>query len=334
MRILLLQLDGKLPNLALMRLAAHHRDLGDEVELRHAGNHQTIQRRLSDASLRWDKVYGSLIFERTRQLGEAAKRVHPDIVLGGTGWDIGLSLESIGVTTKRYDYADYPHFKQSLGFTQRGCRLKCSFCVVPRSEGAVREEATIADIWRGDPYPREVLLLDNDFFGQPNWSARIEELRAGDFKVSFNQGINARMLTDEAAAAIASVNYRDDSMKVKRIYTAWDSKHDEGRLFKGLNALVKYGVKPDHIMVYILIGFDPKETHEDRDYRRRLLREFGARPYPMPFVRNDETVGFQRWVIGAYDKRVTWEEWRRASHEPRKIPDKDQMSLPLQDGEP
>jgi hypothetical protein len=53
----------------------------------------------------------------------------------------------------------------------------------------------------------------------------------------------------------------------------------------------------------------------------------------MPFIRNDETVGFQRWVIGAYDKRVTWEEWRRASHEPRKIPDKAQGSL-FKDGEP
>lgn len=34
MNVLLLQLDGKLPNLALMRIAAHHRAQGDAVELR------------------------------------------------------------------------------------------------------------------------------------------------------------------------------------------------------------------------------------------------------------------------------------------------------------
>jgi len=31
--VFLYQLDGKLPNLALMRIAAHHRDLGDKVRL-------------------------------------------------------------------------------------------------------------------------------------------------------------------------------------------------------------------------------------------------------------------------------------------------------------
>jgi hypothetical protein len=175
-------------------------------------------------------------------------------------------------------------------------------------------------------------LLDNDFFGQPNWMARIKELQDGKFKVSFNQGINARMLNDRTAEAIASVDYRDDSMKTKRIYTAWDNKGDEGRLFAGLEALCFHGVRPDHIMVYILIGFWPKETHADREYRRRKLREFGARPYPMPFKRTPELVGFQRWVIGAYDKIVPWEEWRAARMDPRSLRRRTgQDELPLLD---
>jgi hypothetical protein len=36
---------------------------------------------------------------------------------------------------------------------------------------------------------------------------------------------------DEAAAALVSVDYRDDAMKVKRIYTAWDNRRDEDILF-------------------------------------------------------------------------------------------------------
>jgi hypothetical protein len=86
-----------------------------------------------------------------------------------------------------------------------------------------------------------------------------------------------------------------------------------------LEALTKYGVKPDQIMVYMLIGYWPGETAQDRDYRWQRLREFGCRPYPMPFVRTKELVGFQRWVIGAYDKRFIWEHWQAADYRPEKL---------------
>jgi hypothetical protein len=183
----------------------------------------------------------------------------------------------------------------------------------------MRPEATIYDIWRGGEHPRELLLLDNDFFGQENWRGRIAEIRDGGFKVSFNQGINARFLTDEAAEAIASIDYRDDSMQVKRIYTAWDNLKDEKRLFGGLDRLVKYGVKPDHIMVYVLCGYWPGETTEDRLYRIQKLLDYGARPYPMAFEKTPELMGLQRWAIGAYAKRIPWKEWAEADYRPEKL---------------
>lgn len=314
MNVLIFQLDGKVPNIALMRLAWHHRDRGDAVNFRWTG---TPRRELWDSP---DVVYGSAIFEKTRATGVAQLLWEfPSAIIGGTGVDLRLTLEDIGVTTIRQDYSIYPRWRQSIGFTQRGCRLKCPFCVVPRKEGAIREEQSIAQLWRGEPLPRELILLDNDFFGQAHWRERIDEIKNGNFKVSFNQGINARFLSDEAAAAIASVDYRDDSMKVKRIYTAWDNRRDEARLFAGLQRLVDYGVKPDAIMVYMLIGYWPNETTEDRLYRQRRLREFGCRPYPMPFTRTRELVGFQRWVVGAYDKRVSWQDWQAADYEPRRL---------------
>jgi hypothetical protein len=69
----------------------------------------------------------------------------------------------------------------------------------------------------------------------------------------------------------------------------------------------------------MLIGFWPDETQTDREYRRARLREFGCRPYPMPYVRTPELVGFQRWVVGAYDKRVPWHLWEAASYRPEKL---------------
>ncbi len=340
MHVALYHLDGKLPNIALMRISAHHKALGDSVELIRGKpvRGKVIALLSSPGSQKPDIVYGSTIFRTSRPVVSQLKALYPRAIIGGTGLydernpgslvEIGIEpgvdilkhdLASIGIHTLEQDYSIYPEFHQSIGFSQRGCRLKCDFCVVPRKEGKVRPEQSIASLWRGDPWPREVVLLDNDFFGNPEWRSRIAELRDGKFKVSFTQGINARCLTDEAAEAIASVNYRNDSMETKRIYTAWDNKGDETQLFNGLRRLVKYGVKPDNIMVFILVGFWPGETAADRDYRRQKLRDFGARPYPMPFVRTRELVGFQRWCMGAYDKRFSWEQWERAGYRPEKL---------------
>jgi hypothetical protein len=310
--ILLFQLDGKIPNIALMRIAAHHKALGDSVSFRWTGS---PRRDLFDDDPQ--VVYASAIFEKTRPAVEVLRSEFPNAVVGGTGVDVASTLEAVGITTIEQDYSLYPDWRQSIGFTQRGCRLACPFCVVPRKEGKWRTEKTIAEIWRGGDYPRELILLDNDFFGpesRTEWRERLEEIRDGGFKVSFNQGINARFLSDEAAEAIASVDYRDDSMKVKRIYTAWDNRKDEERLFAGLNRLVKYGVKPDHIMVYMLIGYWPGETIQDCVYRQAKLREFGCRPYPMPFKRTKELVGFQRWCARRIDLMMPWEAFERNNY--------------------
>jgi hypothetical protein len=315
-RVLILQLDGKIPNLALMRISAHHKAMGHDVLFDRSGNPAAVRKGLFD---QYDEVYASAIFERTRDLCWKLLESYPLAHIGGSAWEPTLKLEDVGVTTRTLDYSPYPWFRHSLGFTQRGCRLKCPFCVVPVSEGGMREVATVGEVWRGEPWPKELLLLDNDFFGQPNWRQRIREIRDGDFKVCWNQGINVRVIGEEEAAAVASVKYRDDQFRTSRLYTAWDNRKDEDRLFRGLSLLKAAGVKPDHVLVYMLVGYWPGETEEDRLYRHARLREFGCRPYPMPYERTRELVGFQRWVVGAYDKRVGWEKWKKADYDPRKI---------------
>lgn len=329
MNVLLLQLDAhSLPNIALARIAQHHRDQGDRVELRHIRTIEDLQPRLGDIGI--DKVYGSLIFEKSRPLAEHAQRIYRHIELGGTGWNVTSNLADVGIAEGKIDYSIYPRFRRSIGFTMRGCRLRCGFCVVPRKEGKARANATIDEIYRGEPYPRELLLLDNDLFGHPDWRSVVDAIVDGRFKVSFVQGINARFLDEETATALGRMQVRDDGMKRRRIYTAWDGKRDERRLFAGLDALVKFGgFSPDMIMVYMLIGHEAGETHADRDYRRARLRAFGCRPYPMPFVRTNELVAFQRWVVHRHDLHTTWERfYGEAGGEPRKLGMR-RVSLPL-----
>jgi hypothetical protein len=179
MSVRLTQIDGKLPNLALMKLANFHLGRGDAI---HFSKH--VDRDMLEPS--YERVYGSAIYSFSAERVARFKAAFPEAILGGT-WDRQpLTVEDvIGDHGETYDYSIYPQFSGSIGFTQRGCRLKCGFCVVPKKEGNARSVNTIAQIYRGEPFPRHLHLLDNDFFGQPReqWEARIDEIRAGGFKV-------------------------------------------------------------------------------------------------------------------------------------------------------
>jgi hypothetical protein len=310
LKVRLTQLDGSLPNLALMRLSAWHKTCGDEVHYcRHA------QRWLDEPN--YDAVYGSAIFKFSAEKVERFRREFPDAIIGGTGSGSTMTLD--GIVPSQFDGLDYSYwsdFTPSIGFTQRGCRLSCKFCVVPLKEGKPQSVATIADIWRGPGHAKKLHLLDNDFFGQPEdaWRARIDEIRAGDFKVCFNQGLNVRAITDETAAAVASVQYRDDSFQRRRLYTAWDNLKDEKVFFDGVTRLSNAGVQPAHLMVFMLIGFDKNETWDRIFHRFNRMTALGIRPYPMVFdPKRKDLKRFQRWVI---KREYLWKPWADYGRKP------------------
>jgi hypothetical protein len=308
----LTHIDGKLPNLALMKIAAEHRRRGDSVVFT-----KHVERSVFEPT--YDRVYGSAIFAYDHSLARVAtlKREFPNAIVGGThNLANPVTVEAVlGIEeTAPLDYSIYPAFDASIGFTQRGCRLKCGFCVVPKKEGKNRSAATIADIWRGAPYPKHLHLLDNDFFGQPRdqWEARVDEIRAGGFRVCFNQGINVRMVDDASAKALASIRYTDDSFTRRRLYTAWDSLGDEERFFDGVATLERYGVPASHVMAYMLVGYDRRETWERVLYRFKTMAALGIRPFPMVYGDRHRklplgsasqrlahrTLGdFQRWAV-------------------------------------
>jgi len=137
------------------------------------------------------------------------------------------------------------------------------------------------------------------------------EIRDGGFKVAFNQGINIRVVTDEIAAEVASVEYRDDQFKRRRIYTAWDNLGDEDQFFRGVDRFERAGIPGSHLMAFMLVGFDPQETWARVFHRFERMVARGIRPYPMPYGDKRRTLplgginrrlerktlgDFQRWV--------------------------------------
>lgn len=322
-RVRLTHLDGKLPNIALMRLAHWHRQKGDEVHLARTPSPTMFEPE-------YDVVYASAIFEWTRPVIERLLNAYPHAIVGGTGTGNRATVEQItGPGKEVCDYSIYPDYPHSTGFTQRGCRLRCGFCMVPKLEGKPYSVNTIADIHRPGT-PRKVVLLDNDFFGQDHWRERIEEIRDGDYQVSFNQGINIRIISDEVAEAIASVRYMDDDFTRRRLYTAWDNINHERVFFRGLETLERAGVPSTHVMAYMLIGYDPAETMERILYRFNRLVDAGCKPYPMPYRHweRPDLRKFQRWAIRRYYEFIPWEEFDNG-YPKRHRPARGQMEMPL-----
>lgn len=298
------QLDGKLPNLALMRISAWHKQRGDSVYFT-----RSPYRHLDEPD--YSSVYASAIFKFSCDRIEKMRREWPNSIIGGTGSDSKSTVDEIPEFFDcGLDYDLYPDFSSSIGFTQRGCRLSCKFCVVPAKEGKPRNELTIAQIWRGEPWPKNIHLLDNDFFGGPNWHDRIEEIRNGGFRVSFTQGINVRAMTDEVAAALSSVEYRDDGFSCRRLYTAWDNLKDENVFFRGVDILEAAGVPPKHLMAFMLVGFDKKETWDRIFHRFNRMVDRGIKPYPMVFdQKRRDLKQFQRWVVTGLYRAVKWDDY-------------------------
>ena len=310
MRIKLAQIDGKLPNLALMKMSHFFKAQGYEVHFT-----ERLHRDLFEPE--FDQVYGSSIFkERSAKARDLFQRNHPFAFIGGTGTDKTETVEElIGEDQyEHYDYSIYPDFKHSIGFTQRGCRLKCKFCVVPEKEGKNVSLNSIYDIWR-EGTERKVHLLDNDFFGAPGWQDVAREIVDGCFKVCLNQGINVRLINEEACEWLARMQCYEDNFQRHGLYTAWDNLKDGEIFFRGIDMLERAGIKPQQITAYMLIGYDKNETWErifDR-FNRMVAR--GIKPYPMVYNEsNRELKRFQRWVIGRFYQFIPWEHYQKVDH--------------------
>ena len=305
----LLDLDSKIPNLALMKISHFHKALGNDV--------RWYDPLWADT---YDTIYASTIFEYSDKSELDAEKM----LIGGTGWDYKTMLPpEIDKSPPDYSLYNYPH---NIGFTMRGCRFRCKFCVVPQKEGKPYEENTIDEIWqqRDSDF---VVLLDNDFFGNPSWQNRIDEVLKFNLKVCFSQGLNIRIITEEQAQALASVQFRNLSGKAKQVYFAWDQfgKGTEKLIDAGLKRCWDAGIKAYQMAFFVLVGFNTPP--EEDMYRVQKLASFGCDPYVMPYDKEDSyQKKFARWVNHkALFKSTAWEDYQRSRS--KKETDVDQIEF-------
>lgn len=277
-----------------MQISSFHEKCGDTVEWYSGGLFDSL----------YDEVYASKIFQFSKmpELPERAK-------IGGTGIDFTNVLPP-EMASELPSYTLYPDCTFHLGFSMKGCRFRCKFCCVPQKEGRPRHNATIANLLRNPNGENRLMLLDNDFFGGPDWKLHLEEIVRTDLHVCFVQGLNIRILTEEQAGMLAKCRFYTASFERRRITFAWDRYRDRQMILDGIDRCVKAGIKPYEMQFFVLIGFDT--THEENYERVTLLKELGCDPFVMPYNRADPyQKRFARWVNHrAVFKSVNWQDYR------------------------
>jgi hypothetical protein len=318
MNIKLVQIDGDLPNMALMKLAHYFR------HVKKATVHFTRSVRRDLFEPHYDHVFGSAIFSTSHKKIALLKSYHPEAVIGGTAVSVEPedTVENhLGIIRdyKHLDYSIYPEFTASIGMTQVGCSSKCGFCCVWRKEGKNRPLSNISEIYRGAPHPKELILLDNDFQSRAGWQQICEEIIDGNFKVAFIQGINIRKITEEHGKYFAQMKFRDKNFDKKRFYCAFDNEKDIKRIKRGLEILDLAGIRRSAVTPYFLTNYWTKGLTDDVWNRFLFMAELGLRPYCMIYEKwtlppNDDLKSFQNWIntFNCYAKptREGFEEYK------------------------
>ena len=194
MNIGLIDVDGhNFPNLALMKLSAYHKSNGDNVEWYWMGGH-------------YDVVYMSKVFTHTPDFLYAIGNAE-SVVRGGTGYDIFSKLPD-DVDCLQPDYSIYPWIdkKTAYGFLTRGCPNKCPWCVVPRKEGRIRPYMDCDEI--AIDGRTNLALMDNNILAAGDYAvSQLEKIIERGYKVDFNQGLDARLVTPSVAELLARVKW-------------------------------------------------------------------------------------------------------------------------------
>lgn len=209
------------------------------------------------AEIRLGGIYATLMPKHAKLSG--ADNVHK-----------GLVLESERVLP---DYSLTPGWDSSIMFGTRGCIRKCAFCAVPRLEGKTWGPAKpIRDLVH--PGHRKVVLWDNNILGVSNWRDVLAELRELDVQVDFNQGLDARFVTEEVAREFSG-------LKIYPIRMAYDIPSERKALERAIPALVLAGFRRRVMIVYTLYNFT--DTPEDLLRRVIDLLSWGVVSYPMRY---------------------------------------------------
>lgn len=274
---------SRYPPLGLLKLAAYHHNRGDQVELISGfsdnGDDPDLIYITSLFTYAWEPVHKMIHFY-------IAKYKRTPVIVGG----IYASLCRDHINTTFGDrinvweglipeieeimpaYWLVPDWKVSILFSSRGCIRKCPFCSVTQLEPKFESKDSIKHLVYLDH--KKIVFWDNNFLASPHRVSILDELQELQLEVDFNQGLDARLLTEELAIHLCA-------LKLPIVRLAYDSDSVRESLKEAIELLKGLGIDRRRIIVYCLYNYD--DTPESFLERIKDLINWGVVSYPMRY---------------------------------------------------
>ena len=272
MKVLLINIDSTIPNLALNKINKYHLDNGDDV--------------IWDMALaidNVDKTYVSCVFPENKY---KCLIFEGRALIGGSGYDMNIKLPP---------EIDAIKPKINWGFTSRGCIRKCHFCFVPKMEGNIRVTGDVYDIW--DSKSKDITIMDNNILALPDHFKLIcQQIRNEKLRVDFNQGLDHRLLTEELWAELKSLKHQHE------IRFAFDDISYSKSVIYALELMKANGLKDWQTRWYVYVGV--KDTFDTVYKRLLILKSYNQHAYLM---RDKQVHDNPMWVAMA-----TWTSFQGA----------------------
>ena len=297
----------KYPPLGLMKISTYHKSRGDVVVFC-KGTSATVR------DQNWDIIYITTMFTfqwkrtvETIQFYQRGKQKNKkNIRVGGilasllqkdveneTGitphfglWgEVDRLTPDYTLTNGIYEY--YTN-NASLGYMTKGCINRCPYCAVPKLETKFVPFIPLEK--QIDPSKKNLILLDNNVLASPEFPLIVAEIKKHGFQtgatfgkthryVDFNQGVDARLLTEEkmellSQLAIKPLRIAFDNIKLEKLYT------------EKMHLAHKYGIR--HLSNYILFNYGdtPADFYRRLQINIELNEELGLSifSFPMKYI--------------------------------------------------
>jgi len=301
-RIMLIDVDSTIPNLALMKISTWYKSKGDNVFLvklkirrRKDGSLKTpVKFDLSDKT---DKIYASIVFKKNKYVLDNIVAQHPgiDIDIGGSGFDLQKELPP-EIENMKPDYTLYPNNDASIGFASRGCFRKCGFCIVDEKEGAFRR-AQHPKEWY-NPTFKKITFFDNNILVDKSWFMEVTAwCMSQKLEIQFNQGLDIRLVDIEIAKRLLEMP------KHGMLNFAWDDEKYEKAVRTGIDILKQAGFTKSklRVMVQFYVYVHDDAAYKSGVYRCREIKKMGCNTYLMYNIENKQTqriINLKRWSKG------------------------------------
>lgn len=231
---------------------------------------------------------------------------------GGTGYDITKMLPP-EIDRIQPDYSIYPSIdsKNAYGFLTRGCPNKCKWCCVPAKEGNIVPYMDIEEI--AIDGRRDIILMDNNVLASDYGLEQIEKIIRLGLRVDFNQGLDARLVTDDIARMLAKVKW------IKRIRFGCDTPGQIAECERATYLIDRYGYKGEYFFYCILLD-DFNESFARVNHWRDKGKRFLPHCQPYRDLNNPHQVipQWQKDLAGWADKKWVFRSCEFKDFEPRK----------------